>query len=268
LDISDFPTRHNYVLALWQSHFEPILAGWVEELGVPILRGREVLGFAQDDTGVDVEVSGDTSLRAVYLVGCDGGRSLIRKAAAIDFAGLDPSTSWMIAEVEMDEEPEFGIRYDAFGTQALGRAGDGESVRVVLTERHLQHGVDPSMDELREALVAVYGTDYGLRSASWISRFTDMARQAASYRHGRVLLAGDAAHIHPPHGGQGLNTGVQDAVNLGWKLAQVVNKTSPESLLDTYQAERHPVGARVLRNTMAQVALSGPTTVTRPSATP
>jgi 2-polyprenyl-6-methoxyphenol hydroxylase-like FAD-dependent oxidoreductase len=256
LDISDFPTRHNYVLALWQSHFEPILAGWVEELGVPILRGREVLGFAQDDTGVDVEVSGDTSLRAVYLVGCDGGRSLIRKAAAIDFAGLDPSTSWMIAEVEMDEEPEFGIRYDAFGTQALGRAGDGESVRVVLTERHLQHGVDPSMDELREALVAVYGTDYGLRSASWISRFTDMARQAASYRHGRVLLAGDAAHIHPPHGGQGLNTGVQDAVNLGWKLAQVVNKTSPESLLDTYQAERHPVGARVLRNTMAQVALN------------
>jgi 3-(3-hydroxy-phenyl)propionate hydroxylase len=256
LDISDFPTRHNYVLALWQSHFEPILAGWVEELGVPILRGREVLGFAQDDTGVDVEVSGDTSLRAVYLVGCDGGRSLIRKAAGIDFAGLDPSTSWMIAEVEMDEEPEFGIRYDAFGTQALGRAGDGESVRVVLTERHLQHGVDPSMDELREALVAVYGTDYGLRSASWISRFTDMARQAASYRHGRVLLAGDAAHIHPPHGGQGLNTGVQDAVNLGWKLAQVVNKTSPESLLDTYQAERHPVGARVLRNTMAQVALN------------
>ena len=114
------------------------------------------------------------------------------------------------------------------------------------------------MDELREALVGVYGTDYGLRSASWISRFTDMARQAVSYRRGRVLLAGDAAHVHPPQGGQGLNTGVQDAVNLGWKLAQVVNKTSPESLLDTYHAERHPVGARVLQNTMAQVALSSP----------
>ncbi len=258
LDISDFPTRHNYGLALWQSHFERILAGWVGELGVPILRGCEVVGFAQDDTGVDVELSGDTSLRAEYLVGCDGGRSLIRKAAGIDFPGLDPSTSWMIAEVEMDEEPEFGIRHDSAGTHALNRREDGGPVRVVLTERHLEHTGDPSMGELREALVAVYGTDYGLRSANWISRFTDMTRQAASYRHGRVLLAGDAAHVHPPHGGQGLNTGVQDAVNLGWKLAQVVNKTSPESLLDTYHTERHPVGARVLHNTMAQVALSSP----------
>ncbi|HKN49627.1 MAG TPA: FAD-dependent monooxygenase, partial [Actinomycetota bacterium] len=226
--------------------------------GVPILRGCEVVGFAQDDTGVDVEVSGDTSLRAEYLVGCDGGRSLIRKAAGIDFAGLDPSTSWMIAEVEMDEEPEFGFRRDRVGTHALGRREDGEPVRVVLTERHVEHTGDPSMDELREALVSVYGTDFGLRSASWISRFTDKTRQAASYRHGRVLLAGDAAHVHPPQGGQGLNTGVQDAVNLGWKLAQVVNKTSPESLLDTYHAERHPVGARVLHNTMAAVALSSP----------
>ena len=259
LDISDFPTRHNYGLALWQSHFERILAGWVAELGVPILRGCEVVGFAQDDAGVDVEVSGDTSLRAEYLVGCDGGRSVVRKAAGIDFAGLDPSTSWMIAEVEMDEEPEFGFRRDSAGRQhALGRRAAGEPIRVVLTERHVDHTGDPSMDELREALVAVYGTDYGLRSANWISRFTDMTRQAASYRRGRVLLAGDAAHVHPPQGGQGLNTGVQDAVNLGWKLAQVVNKTSPESLLDTYHAERHPVGARVLRNTMAQVALSSP----------
>ncbi len=258
LDISDFPTRHNYVLALWQSHFERILAGWVADLGVPVRRGCEVLGFAQDDTGVEVELSDDTSLRAQYLVGCDGGRSLIRKAAGIDFAGLDPSTSWMIAEVEMDEEPEFGIRRDSAGQHALGRRAAGEPIRVVLTERQLEHSGDPSMSDLREALVAVYGTDYGLRSANWISRFTDMTRQAASYRHGRVLLAGDAAHVHPPHGGQGLNTGVQDAVNLGWKLAQVVNTTSPETLLDSYHAERHPVGARVLRNTMAQVALSGP----------
>ncbi|HVM12730.1 MAG TPA: FAD-dependent monooxygenase [Egibacteraceae bacterium] len=258
LDISDFPTRHNYGLALWQSQFEPILAGWVGELGVPILGGCEVVGFAQDDAGVDVELSGDTSLRAEYLVGCDGGRSLVRKAAGIDFSGLDPSTSWMIAEVEMDEEPELGFRRDSAGTHALGRREEGEPVRVVLTERLLDHTGEPSMDELREALVSVYGTDYGLRSASWISRFTDMTRQAASYRRGRVLLAGDAAHVHPPHGGQGLNTGVQDAVNLGWKLAQVVNKTSSESLLDTYHAERHPVGARVLHNTMAQVALSSP----------
>jgi 3-(3-hydroxy-phenyl)propionate hydroxylase len=169
---------------------------------------------------------------------------------------LDPSTSWMIAEVEMDEEPEFGFRRDSVGTHALGRREVGEPVRVVLTERDVEHTGDPSMDELRDALVSVYGTDFGLRGASWISRFTDMTRQAASYRHGRVLLAGDAAHVHPPHGGQGMQTGVQDAVNLGWKLAQVVNKTSPDSLLDTYHAERHPVGARALHNTMAQVALS------------
>jgi 2-polyprenyl-6-methoxyphenol hydroxylase-like FAD-dependent oxidoreductase len=258
LDISDFPTRHNYVLALWQSHFERILAGWVGELGVPILRGCEVVGFAQDDTGVDVEVSGDTSLRAEYLAGCDGGRSLIRKAAGIDFPGWDPSTSWLIAEVEMDEEPEVGMRREGGGIGPVNRLEGGGPFRVVLTERHVEHTGDPSMDELREALVAVYGTDYGVRSASWISRFTDMTRQAASYRHGRVLLAGDAAHVHPPQGGQGLGTGVQDAVNLGWKLAQVVNKTSPESLLDTYHAERHPVGARVLHNTMAAVALSSP----------
>ena len=255
LDISDFPTRHNYVLALWQSHFERILAEWVEELGVPIRRGREVAGFAQDDTGVDVEISGDTSVRAEYLVGCDGGRSLIRKAAGIDFVGLDPSTSWMIAEVEMDEEPEFGFRRDSVGTHAIGRREVDEPIRLVLTERDVDHVGDPSMGELRDALVAVYGTDYGLRRANWISRFTDMARQAASYRHGRVLLAGDAVHVHPPQGGQGLQTGVQDAVNLGWKLAQVVNGTSRESLLDTYHAERHPVGARVLHNTMAQVVL-------------
>jgi 2-polyprenyl-6-methoxyphenol hydroxylase-like FAD-dependent oxidoreductase len=255
LDISDFPTRHNYGLALWQSHFEPILAGWVGELGVPILRGREVLGFAQDESGVDVEISGGTTLRAEYLVGCDGGRSLIRKTAGIDFAGFDPSTSWMIAEVEMDEEPEFGFRRDSVGQHAIGRRQDGEPIGVVVTEREVDHTGDPSMSELREALVGVYGTDFGLRSASRISRFTDMTRQAVSYRQSRVLLAGDAAHIHPPQGGQGLNTGVQDAVNLGWKLAQVVNKTSPESLLDTYHTERHPVGARVLHNTMAQVAL-------------
>jgi 3-(3-hydroxy-phenyl)propionate hydroxylase len=257
LDISDFPTRHNYVLALWQSLFEPILAGWVVELGVPILRGCEVVGFAQDDTSVDVELSDDTSLRAEYLVGCDGGRSLVRKAAGIDFAGLDPSTSWMRAEVEMDEEPTFGFRHDSVGTHAIGRRQEGEPIGVVLTERHVEHTGEPTMAELRDALVGVYGTDFGLRSASWISRFTDMSRQAASYRHGRVLLAGDAAHVHPPQGGQGLNTGVQDAVNLGWKLAQVVNKTSPDGLLDTYHAERHPVGARVLHNTMAQVALAG-----------
>jgi 3-(3-hydroxy-phenyl)propionate hydroxylase len=255
LDISDFPTRHNYLLALWQSDFERILAGWVDEFGVPILRGCEVVGFAQDDTGVDVEVSGDTSLRAEYLVGCDGGRSLIRKAAGIDFPGWDPTTSHLIAEVEMDEEPEIGMRPEGGGIGPVNWAEGGGPYRVVLLEKHVKHTSEPTMQDLSEALIAAYGTDYGVHSPTWISRFTDMTRQAASYREGRVLLAGDAAHVHGPQGGQGLNTGVQDAVNLGWKLAQVVNQTSPESLLDTYHAERHPVGARVLHNTMAQVAL-------------
>jgi 2-polyprenyl-6-methoxyphenol hydroxylase-like FAD-dependent oxidoreductase len=255
LDISDFPTRHNYILALWQSLFEPILAGWVEELGVPILRRREVVGLAQDDTGVDVAVSGDASLRAEYLVGCDGGRSLIRKAAGIDFPGWDPTSSYLIAQVEMDEEPKIGMRPEGGGIGPVNREEGGGPYGVVLLEKHVEHTGEPTLGYLSEALVAAYGTDYGVHSPTWISRFTDMTRQAASYREGRVLLAGDAAHVHGPQGGQGLNTGVQDAVNLGWKLAQVVNQTSPESLLDTYHAERHPVGARVLQNTMAQVAL-------------
>jgi 3-(3-hydroxy-phenyl)propionate hydroxylase len=256
LDIGDFPTRHNYLLGLWQRDFERILAGWIDELGVPILRRREVVGFAQDDTGVDVELSDDTPLRAEYLVGCDGGRSLVRKAAGIDFAGWDPTSRHLIAEVEMADEPEIGMRPEGGGIGPVDRDGDGGPYRVVLLEDPAVGAGEPSLQDLREALVAAYGTDFGVHSPTWISRFTDMTRQAASYRERRVLLAGDAAHVHGPQGGQGLNTGVQDAVNLGWKLAQVVDGTSPDSLLDTYHAERHPVGARVLQNTMAQVALS------------
>jgi 3-(3-hydroxy-phenyl)propionate hydroxylase len=255
LDISDFPTRHNYGLGLWQIHIERILGEWVGELAVTIYRGREVTGFAQDDTGVDVELSDGESLRAEYLVGCDGGRSLIRKAAGIEFPGWDPTTSWMIAEVEMAEEPKWGFHQDALGIHALSRLENGGPVRVLLTERQIGPASEPRLRDLSEALIAVYGTDYGIHSPTWISRFTDMTRQAAAYRDRRVLLAGDAAHVHPPVGGQGLNIGVQDAVNLGWKLAQVVKRTSPENLLDTYHAERHPVAARVLRNTMAQNAL-------------
>jgi 2-polyprenyl-6-methoxyphenol hydroxylase-like FAD-dependent oxidoreductase len=254
LDISDFPTRHNYGLALWQSDFERILGGWVEELGVPIHREREVTGFAQDATGVDVEIADGESLRADYLVGCDGGRSLIRKAAGIEFPGWDPSVSSLIAEVEMGEEPELGIRRDDRGQHGMGRLEDGR-VRAVVSERYAGQSGEPTLRDLSEALVAVWGTDFGVHSPTWISRFTDMTRQAAAYREGRVLLAGDAAHVHYPVGGQGLNIGVQDAVNLGWKLAQVIRGTSPESLLDTYEAERHPVAARVLQNTMAATAL-------------
>ena len=256
LDISDFPTRHNYGLALGQEGIERTLAAWVDELAVPIHRALEVTGFAQDDTGVDVELSDGRSLRAKYLVGCDGGRSLIRKKAGIDFPGWDPSISYFIAEVEMTEEPAWGIRRDERGINALGKLDDGKRVRVVLNEPHVRQGDEPTLDDLREALIAVYGTHFGVHNVTYLSRFTDAARQAASYRQRRVLLAGDSAHVHSPAGGQGLNTGVQDAVNLGWKLAQVVKGTSPESLLDTYQAERHPIGARVLKSTMAATALS------------
>ncbi len=255
LGIGDFPTRHNYVLGLWQNQIERMLTGWVEELAVPIYRGREVTGFAQDDTGVDIALSDGQSLRADYLVGCDGGRSLIRKAAGIAFPGWDPTTSNLIGEVEMTEEPpEWGIRRDALGIHSLSRLENG-GVRVLVTEQHVGHTTEPTLRDLSDALIAVYGTDYGIHSPTSISRFTDATRQAAAYRKGRVLLAGDAAHVHPPDGGQGLQTGLQDAVNLGWKLAQVVHQTSPDSLLDTYHAERHPVAARVLRNTMAAIVL-------------
>jgi len=266
LDISDFPTRHNYGLGLWQNHIERILAGWVAELAVTIHRGIEVTGIAQDAGGVDVALSGGGALRAQYVVGCDGGRSLIRKAAGIEFPGWDPSVSNLIAEVEVAGEPKWGIHRDAVGVHGFGKLSyeirdgevvylDGGPARVMVTERHVGSPGEPTLRDLSDALVDVYGTDYGIHSPTWISRFTDMARQAASYRNGRVLLAGDAAHVHYPAGGQGLNLGVQDAVNLGWKLAQVVKRTSPESLLDTYHAERHPVAATVVRNTMAQVAL-------------
>jgi 3-(3-hydroxy-phenyl)propionate hydroxylase len=258
LDISDFPTRHNYVLGLWQNHIERIMAGWVGELAVPIYRGRDVTGFTQDDNGVDVELSNGESIRAEYLVGCDGGRSVIRKAAGIEFPGWEPTTSWLIIEAETTEEPAWGFRYDAIGGHGIGKLEDGGPLRVraVLTEQQVQvDAAEPALRDVSNALIAVYGTDFGIHSPTWISRFTDMTRQAAAYRDRRILLAGDAAHVHPPVGGHGLNIGVQDAVNLGWKLAQVVKRTSPDSLLDTYHAERHPVAARVLRNTMASVPL-------------
>jgi len=268
LDLSDFPTRHNYILGLRQKHIERILAGWIDELRVPIYRGMEVTGFAQDDTGVDVELSDGRSLRGRYLVGCDGGRSLVRKAGGVSFPGSDPTTSNLIAEAELAETPpEWGIRRDALGTHAIApveyeiRNGeivyaDHGPVGFLVTEQHVGHyATEPTLSDLSAALIRVYGTDYGVHSPTSISRFTDATRQAASYRKGRVLIAGDAAHVHPPDGGQGLQTGVQDAVNLGWKLAQVIKGVSPESLLDTYHAERHPVGARVLRNTMASIVL-------------
>ncbi len=238
----------------------------MSELPVKFYRARDVTGFTQDETGVDVALSDGESLRAQYLVGCDGGRSIVRKTAGIEFPGWEASTSSLLAQVEMTEEPETGIRRTPSGTHAIGKVEyeikDGQviykkggTVGVMLTEAQVGNTNEPTLRDISEGLIAVYGTDYGIHSPTWITRFTDMTRQAATYRKGRVLLAGDAAHVHSPVGGQGLNTGVQDAVNLGWKLAQVVRKTSPEKLLDTYHAERHPVGARVLRITMAGAAL-------------
>ena len=255
LDMSDFPSRHPYTLALFQNKIEQIMARWVAELPVRVYYGCEVTGFEQDGGGVDVQLAGGEPLRARYLVGCDGGRSLIRKAAGIEFPGWEATRSNLIAEVQVTEEPPVGVRHDAVGIHGLHRLEDGKMVRVVTTEQQIGSGSEPTLRELSESLIAVYGTDFGVHDPTWISRFSDMTRQAAAYRAGRVLLAGDAAHVHAPAGGQGIGLGTQDAVNLGWKLAQVIDGTSPQSLLDSYHAERHPVGARALRYTMAQTML-------------
>ena len=255
LDMSEFPTRHPYSLGIWQNQIERIMASWLAELPVRIYYGCEVKGFTQDDTGVDVVLSDGDLLRAQYLVGCDGGRSATRKAAGIGFPGWDPTRSSLIAEVEVTEEPPNGIRHDATGVHALHRLEDGRTFRVVVTEQEIGSSTEPTLRDLSGALINVYGTDFGIHNPTWISRFTDTTRQAEAYRAGRVLLAGDSAHVHYPVGGQGVSLGVQDAVNLGWKLAQVVKGTSPESLLDTYHDERHPVAARALGHTMALAVL-------------
>ncbi|QBX55457.1 hypothetical protein EXE58_08330 [Nocardioides seonyuensis] len=257
LDLTDFPTRHPYTLGLWQNHIERILLGWVEELGVPIRRGVEVTGFEQDDGGVGVHVEGGSPVPARYLVGADGGRSVVRRAAGIVFAGESATRSALIAEVQVAEEIPSGVRHDERGIHGLHLMEDGRTVRVVVGEGRVGPAAEPTLEDLSAALTAVFGTDFGVHDPTWVSRFTDATRQAESYRTERVLLAGDAAHVHFPAGGQGIGLGVQDAVNLGWKLAQVVRGTSPDSLLDTYHAERHPADARVLQHTMAQTGLQG-----------
>ena len=270
LDISDFPTRHNYVLALWQSDIERILAGWVDELGVPILRGREVVGLRAGRRRASTS-SCPTARRCErrYLVGCDGGRSLVRKAAGIEFPGLDPSTSWIIAEVEMDEEPEIGTRREGGGIGPVNRAEGGGPYGVVLRE----DGTSSTTASRRSRTCARRSSPStaptsGCTAPTWISRFTDVSRQAASYRDGRVLLAGDAAHVHPPAGRPGpqhRRAGRGEPRAGSWPRWSTGPR--PSSLLDTYHDERHPVGARVLHNTMAQVALGRTDDRTRPSAT-
>jgi len=251
LDLSGLPTRHPYTLALFQNHIERLLLGWVEELGVPIRRSAEVTGVVPDDEGVDVRLASGEPLRARYVVGADGGRSVVRREAGIAFVGPDATRSTLIAEVEVTEELPPTGKVDERGVHGLHPMGDG-TVRVVVTEAGLGPSTEPTLEDLRRGLTEVFGTDFGVHSPSWLSRFTDATRQAASYRQGRVLLAGDAAHVHSPTGGLGIGLGVQDAVNLGWKLAQVARGVSGQELLDTYHAERHPAGARALKYTMAQ----------------
>jgi 3-(3-hydroxy-phenyl)propionate hydroxylase len=254
LDVAALPSRHNYTLGLSQGQVERILRGWVDELGVPVRHGVELTGLAQDDTGVDVQTGAGASLRTAWLVGADGGRSAVRKAVDIELAGARATRSHLIGEAVVSEDPPVGIRHDDIGIHGINVV-DGRTIGFVVTERQLGPATDPTLAELREALTAAYGSDFGIHDPSWVSRFTDATLQATDYRRGRVLVAGDAAHLHPPTGGQGIGLGVQDAVNLGWKLARVADGTSPESLLDSYLAERHPATARVLSNVMTQAFL-------------
>ncbi|WP_391858895.1 FAD-dependent monooxygenase [Streptomyces rhizosphaerihabitans] len=278
LDFDESESRHPYPLMILQSAIERLLEERAAELGVRVRRSCEVSGIRQDGTGVTVELrtaeqteqteqmaqaeqTAPATLRARYLVGCDGGRSIVRKLAGIGFPGTAATMTALIGDVELPDLPEdyVWIRRTAAGDYSAIAFEPGWH-RVITSEFDRVAGRDEpvTFEQLRQSLVRVAGTDFGMRNPRWISRFNDAARQASRYRQGRVLLAGDAAHIHFPAGGQGLNMGVQDAVNLGWKLASVVRGQAPGSLLDTYHTERHPVGERVLHNTRAQSALIRP----------
>ena len=254
-------TAHPYVLGIPQTTTERLLTEHATELGVEIRRGCELVGLSQDEHGVTVELADGTQLRSRYLVGCDGGRSTVRKLLGVGFPGEPARAEWLLAEVEVTAAPETlaavvaEVRKTQLGFGAVP-LGDGV-YRVVAPADGVAEDrtVPPTLDELRQQVRALAGTDFGSHSPRWISRFGDATRLAERYRTGRVLLAGDAAHIHPPLGGQGLNLGIQDAFNLGWKLAAEVNGWAPERLLDSYHTERHPVAADVLDNTRAQAEL-------------
>ncbi|MEU9858830.1 rifampin monooxygenase [Streptomyces sp. NPDC047974] len=254
-------TAHSYVLGIPQNITEELLDEHAREVGVELWRGRELVGFEQDEEGVTAELADGTRLRARWLVGCDGGRSTVRALTGIGFPGEPARHETLIAEVRIGVpwEEVLPVMAEVRKTQTrygVMPLGDG-LYRVVVPAAGLssEPRSAPTLDELKERLTAVGGTDFGVREPRWLSRFGDATRQAERYREGRVLLAGDAAHIHPPTGGQGLNLGVQDAFNLGWKLAGEVLGWAPEGLLDTYHSERHPVGAAVLDNTRAQMEL-------------
>ncbi|MEW2140101.1 rifampin monooxygenase [Streptomyces sp. NPDC005409] len=256
-------TAHPYGLATPQPVTERLLNERALELGAEIRRGCEVVGLSQDADAVSVELADGTRLRSRYLVGCDGGRSLVRKQLGVGFPGEPATVETLLGEMAVTEDPatiaatveEVRRTQLRFGLAPLG---DG-LYRVVVPADGVAEDrtTPPTLEEFKQQLRACAGTDFGVHAPRWLSRFGDATRQAESYRVGRVLLAGDAAHVHPPTGGQGLNLGVQDAFNLGWKLAAAVADWAPEGLLDSYHAERHPVGARVLANTRAQITLLG-----------
>ncbi|WP_033439889.1 rifampin monooxygenase [Saccharothrix sp. NRRL B-16314] len=254
-------TAHAYVLGIPQPLTDRLLTERAVELGVEIRRGCELVGLAQDDDGVTVEAADGTRLRARYLVGCDGGRSTVRKLAGVAFPGEPSRVETLLGEMEVDVPPEtlVAVMTEVRRTQLRFGAmplGDGVYRVIVPAEGVAQdRNVPPTLEEVKQQLRATAGTDFGVHSPRWLSRFGDATRLAERYRTGRVLLAGDAAHIHPPTGGQGLNLGIQDAFNLGWKLAAEINGWAPEGLLDTYHSERHPVAAAVLDNTRAQMQL-------------
>ncbi|MFI2213336.1 rifampin monooxygenase [Streptomyces sp. NPDC020141] len=259
-------TAHPYGLATPQPVTERLLNAWALELGAEIRRGHEAVGLSQDEEGVTVRLADGTRLRSRYAVGCDGGRSVVRGLIGVGFPGEPAKVETLLGDMEMDEDPEVVAAVVAevrrtrlrFGVVPAGDGNEGVYRVIVPAEGVAEdRTAAPTLEEFKQRLRAVAGTDFGVRSPRWLSRFGDATRQAERYRVGRVLLAGDAAHIHPPTGGQGLNLGVQDAFNLGWKLAAEVNGWAPEGLLDSYHTERHPVGARVLDNTRAQMTLLG-----------
>ncbi|HEY3712778.1 MAG TPA: FAD-dependent monooxygenase [Amycolatopsis sp.] len=261
LDFSRFDTRYPYTLVLLQSKVERLLEARLAELGGRVRWSSEITGLDQDEDGVTVQINGSQPIRADYLVGCDGGRSAVRKLAGVGFDGTAATMTSLLGDVELTEPPAESFiqgRAELGNFSVLGFEPGWYRVTVSEYDRVLDRQAEVGFEDLRSAMIRVAGTDFGMHSPRWISHFGDAARLADRYRSGRVLLAGDAAHIHLPAGGQGLNTGVQDAVNLGWKLALVVTGGAPETLLDSYETERRPVADRVVRNTRAQTVLGRP----------
>jgi 2-polyprenyl-6-methoxyphenol hydroxylase-like FAD-dependent oxidoreductase len=258
---TDLDSAHAYLLGIPHPVVVQVLEEHATDLGAQVRRGCAVAGFEQDDEGVTVELADGEQVRARYLVGCDGGRSTVRKLLGVGFPGVPAQTETLMGEMEVGAPPEeIAAKVTEIGktTKQFWLRPFGEKVyQVVVPAAGVREDrtEPPTLEDFQQQLRAIAGTDFGVHSPRWLSRFGDATRLAERYRVGRVLLAGDAAHIHPPTGGQGLNLGVQDAFNLGWKLAAQIRGWAPETLLDTYQAERHPVAADVLDNTRAQMEL-------------